>query len=448
MELLLDDPAGALPGDVGERFDDLLSPEDLVGLLDAEVLYAPGERTVDDLLDDLAVVQYRRAQLAAQEADLLVQVAGAAEQHRQVVVLDRATDVEKLLTIADEAREEIAAALHRSPAVVHDQLVDARLLLGPLRATRDALAAGEITEAHVRVICQQARRMLRSVRTDDDPARFPQACQALQDRVLPRARVLTPGQTRSLARSVVLGIDADRENERRRQARKGADVSVYPDDDGMAVLLARLPEMEALRVGAAIEAHARSGSVDAGCGGTAGARRAAALVDLVCGGGTVVGVEVTVTVPLGDVLEASSSVGSLLRDPDVPIALRRLLTDPQTGCAIDLGRTRYQVSDALRRWLVARDRTCTFPGCARSAHACDIDHITPWEDGGRTDRANLQPLCRRHHQLKTLCGWSLVRGRDGTDWDWLSPLGRRHPRYQAPVVAPTAPEPDPDPPPF
>jgi hypothetical protein len=463
MEFWPDDLIEEVPDQLGAAFDERVGPHDLIDglcLIDAageDILYAPGERTVDDLIDDLAVVQSRRAQLAAQEADLLVQIAGVSERHRQVVVLDRANDTEKLLTIADEAREEIAAALHRSPAQVHQQLVEARLLFGPLRETRDALAAGEITEAHARVVCEQARRMLRSVRPDDDPERFPKACQLLQQRVLPAARELTPGKTRSLARQVVERIDADRERERRQQARRGADVSVYPEDDGMAVLLARLTEVDALRVGAAIDAHARSGAVAAGCGTTAGERRAAALVDLVCGGGSVVGVEVTVTVPLDEVLDPESSIGALIDDPDVPVTLRRLLTDPQTGCAIDLGRSRYEVSDALRRWIAARDRTCTFPGCSRRARACDIDHITSWDDGGRTDACNLQPLCRRHHHhhLKTFVGWRLVpRGgrADGTDWDWLSPLGRRHPRHAPPVLGPAPPvaepEPELEPPPF
>jgi hypothetical protein len=146
--------------------------------------------------------------------------------------------VERLLTITDEAREEIAAALRRSPSAVHDQLVDARLLAGPLSTTREALAAGHISEAYVRVICEQAGRMLRSVRPDDDPARFDTACRALQDRVLSAAEDLTPGQTRSLARKAVERIDA----------------------------------------------RARDEELPVRCGASAGERRAAALVDLVCGG--------------------------------------------------------------------------------------------------------------------------------------------------------------------
>jgi hypothetical protein len=75
-----------------------------------------------------------------------------------------------------------------------------------------------------------------------------------------------------------------------------------------------------------------------------------------------------------------------------------VLTDPQTGCALDLGRSRYAVSEPLRRWIAARDVTCTFPGCRRRAHRCDIDHVESWQQWGRTDAANLQPLCRRHRR--------------------------------------------------
>jgi hypothetical protein len=379
-------------------------------------------RSVDDLLDDLMRLQLLRAQAAALEADLLVRIAGATERTRQVAVADHVTGVERLLTITDEAREEIAAALRRSPSAVHDQLVDARLLAGPLSTTRDALAAGHISEAHVRVICEQARRMVRSVRPDDDPARFDTACRALQDRVLSAAEDLTPGQTRSLARRAVERIDAERERDRRRQARRGADVSVYPDEDGMAVLLARLPELDALRVGAAIDARARNEELPVRCGASAGERRAAALVDLVCGGGRVVGAEVTATVPLDEVLDPNVPLGDLIDDPSVPLT--------------------------LRRWIAARDVTCTFPGCRRRPRRCDIVHVESWQQGGRTDSANLQPLCRRHHHLKTFCGWRVHRGVDPTSWDWLSPLGRRYRRTAPPVLAragPPYPAPDADP---
>ena len=147
----------------------------------------------------------------------------------------------------------------------------------------------------------------------------------------------------------------------------------------------------------------------------------------------------------------------MIDDPAVRVQLRRLLVDPQTGTAIDLGRTRYEVSEPLRRWISARDRTCRFPGCRRRATACQVDHIDPWDDGGRTDAANLQALCTRHHQLKTHRGWRAARDPDTGRSQWTSPLGRTYLVDPEPLLvtaarlaptSPLSPPLEPDPPPF
>ncbi len=52
----------------------------------------------------------------------------------------------------------------------------------------------------------------------------------------------------------------------------------------------------------------------------------------------------------------------------------RLLTDPVTAVPLALDRKTYRVPVALRRWLGITSPTCAFPGCARSATDCDIDH--------------------------------------------------------------------------
>jgi len=37
----------------------------------------------------------------------------------------------------------------------------------------------------------------------------------------------------------------------------------------------------------------------------------------------------------------------------------------------------------------ARDRRCRFPGCRRPAACAEIDHTTPYSQGGPTDVCNL-----------------------------------------------------------
>jgi hypothetical protein len=62
-----------------------------------------------------------------------------------------------------------------------------------------------------------------------------------------------------------------------------------------------------------------------------------------------------------------------------------------------------------------RDATCVFPGCTRGARGGDLDHIRSYDDGGppgQTSLANLAPLCRTHHRLKTHGGWSYARLAD------------------------------------
>ncbi|KRD18173.1 hypothetical protein ASE48_24705 [Mycobacterium sp. Root265] len=64
----------------------------------------------------------------------------------------------------------------------------------------------------------------------------------------------------------------------------------------------------------------------------------------------------------------------------------------------------YRPSAALTAFVRMRAMTCSFPGCNRPAHRCDLDHLIPWP-AGATHPGNLAPLCRLHHLIKTFCGW-------------------------------------------
>lgn len=101
----------------------------------------------------------------------------------------------------------------------------------------------------------------------------------------------------------------------------------------------------------------------------------------------------------------------------------RLLTHPLSGAPLALDRTSYRVTAALRRWLGVTSPTCVFPGCARSARDCDIDHLTAWAEGGNTDADNLEPECRHHHRLRHESRWSPSRDPDTGDVRWTSPRG-------------------------
>jgi hypothetical protein len=108
--------------------------------------------------------------------------------------------------------------------------------------------------------------------------------------------------------------------------------------------------------------------------------------------------------------------------------MRRIVTDPLTGHQLDYGRRVYAVPQRLREFVIARDRTCRFPGCGRRASLCQIDHAQAWSDGGQTSPGNVGALCTRHHQLKTHGGWEVEFSEPTGACTWRSPQGRSYSR--------------------
>jgi len=74
----------------------------------------------------------------------------------------------------------------------------------------------------------------------------------------------------------------------------------------------------------------------------------------------------------------------------------------------------YVPSAKLAEFIRWRDMTCRAPGCDVPASQCDIDHVIPYGDGGLTHASNLNCKCRRHHLMKTFCGWNEKQLSDGT----------------------------------
>ena len=94
-----------------------------------------------------------------------------------------------------------------------------------------------------------------------------------------------------------------------------------------------------------------------------------------------------------------------------------------TGTVLDVDRTAYRVSKALRRWLGVQHPTCVFPGCNRTSRECDTDHRIEWQHGGPAGSENLAPECESHHRIKTESLWTLDRHVDTGTLFWVSPSG-------------------------
>jgi hypothetical protein len=105
-------------------------------------------------------------------------------------------------------------------------------------------------------------------------------------------------------------------------------------------------------------------------------------------------------------LAASATIRPLIHPGDAP-------SEPQ-----------YVPSRKLADFVRCRDMTCRFPGCDEPAYRCDLDHTIPYPVGP-TCASNLACLCRKHHLLKTFCGWIDRQLPDGTVI-WTAPGGQRY----------------------
>ena len=125
----------------------------------------------------------------------------------------------------------------------------------------------------------------------------------------------------------------------------------------------------------------------------------------------------------------------------------RVLTHPETGIVLSIGRDRYKVPKTMRQAVTWRAGRCLTPGCGMPASRCEIDHRIEWSDGGETSLTNLNPLCKNHHTIKTVTDWHIEPAHGGA-LQWISPTGRAynvHPERTLPAFTI---QPDPPPPPF
>lgn len=102
-----------------------------------------------------------------------------------------------------------------------------------------------------------------------------------------------------------------------------------------------------------------------------------------------------------------------------------IVTDPQSGDITHTGTTRRRPTTSQHRHLTAHFPTCVFPGCRMPSTDCDIDHTTPYVDGGCSHNHNLAPLCRHHHRIRHQTHWTYHRLPTG-DHQWTTPLGRTY----------------------
>jgi hypothetical protein len=430
------------------------SSEEDVALL---LIAAPGIATLTGLIaidpetlvpaarvDYLAALERQTSWLQAAMQRAIVAVAGI-----------EATIVDGPFGGVDEAeREDVSSALRLSAGTAQMRIDVARTLVNHLPQTCSALATGEISPAHATVIAKETASAIR-----DGLSEF--AIFSIEERAISHAEFHTPSQVAQKVRTAIAKFAPEAFEEVVEKARDSRRVNCYNDIDGMSTVVAILPAEDAQTVMKAIEAfiirsdrmdahgsHSTSDRINPKDSRSADMKRADALTAIA--GFALASksedvalhrrpITINVTIDLPTLLGLSENPGQLAGYGAIPASVaralasdgkwRRFITDPQTGVLLDYGRQMYEPPQGLIDFLIARDRTCRFPGCRRSAALSDLDHAQSWEDGGTTSLDNLGALCRRHHQLKTHGGWQIESRSDGS-CTWTSPLGKI---YQTPA---------------
>ncbi len=115
----------------------------------------------------------------------------------------------------------------------------------------------------------------------------------------------------------------------------------------------------------------------------------------------------------------------------VPISTaRRLACDADiipvvldgAGVVLDQGRAKRLATVEQRTAIEAMQTTCSHPDCTVTIDDCRIHHLQPWQRGGRTDLAELAPVCETHHHLVHEGGWTLTMTPDRIA-TWTRPDG-------------------------
>jgi hypothetical protein len=366
----------------------------------------------------------------------------------------QALQADALAEIARRARAEDKAALKRDGFLHHSQeefVVDEMgLILSTTKTSASVLYERAVRTGRCPSVMQAWRLGTIDARKAEAIAGTHELCrqtlpskplELLMTSAIEHAGDHTLPQLRDWLRRREIAADPTAAERRRQAALLERRVVVRPAGDGMSELWATLPSLGARAIQQALDLVAReAGAVDPR---TMDQRRADALIELVTGEAEPRATQLHVVVP-ADVLGGTSDkpgwlpgVGPITAaqarqlagtgaDPDSATVIRRLVTDPVSGTLVDLTEDRYRPSGALERAVRARDMTCRFPGCRRSAigpsSGTDLDHTVPWPEG-KTSAGNLAALCRRHHRLKHMPGWKVIMQADGT-MTWTTPTGR------------------------
>ena len=407
-----------------------------------------------ELVAEIAAFDVAEARIQAERERLYAEAYDLAQQ--QTARLRDASTREREMPLRAMAAE-LAVAKRVSDRTMQTRLFEAHRTVTQFPAAWESWRAGRVSRAHVKVIVDTGAELA------DAGAR-----ESYERDVLGYAETTSAARVRSYAEQVAENLNPRSIQERHDDAVLDRRIWVEDLRDGMSMLGAIGPSVEVhgvydrlTRQGKTIKAADRAARRDVAeaatagpgaCGGvevepgvwfderTLDQIRTDLLLDMMLtaspsvdptgveGGLGAIRGHVQVTVPAttlaGTTLGGAQLNGKCAVDPETAKILAgnapgfdRVFLDPITGTVLAVDR-RF-ATPAQKRYLVARDIRCRFPGCRRPATECDIDHREDWALGGKTDIDNLGALRLSHESA-----WVRMSRGGGAGWPRRSGGGR------------------------
>ena len=293
--------------------------------------------------------------------------------------------------------------------------------LSQLPATDEAMRQGRLSEAQARAITEAA------LLSPDH-----------EEELLGAASSKSTGELVNDCRRVKAGSARSDPQAAYRRVHQARTVSHWTDEEGALCLKGRFTADTGAKLVASLESVTnqlfeearKAGSKEPLC-----AYRADALAGLVSGERPSVhsGVDILVRVDHQALLRGRTE-GTELAEIDgvgplpVPKVLD-LMSDASVKVIFDHGTDisrifhfNRTINATLFTALVHRDPRCVVAGCG-ATRFLEIDHVTPFAEGGPTTLANLVRLCSYHHALKSNDGYTLRRDHDRWCFDPPPPFG-------------------------
>ena len=296
--------------------------------------------------------------------------------------------------------------------------------LGAAPSFASALDDAAITAGHVDALTRGSKQLSGRQR-DDFFARVPSLVEAAAN-----STVNTFGRT---VRNLVNSILTDGGESRLTRQKKATTLSTWTDREGMWNVRARFDPETALRLAKRLDdaaealfaeavpdhcptdavakhgflrAHALARLMTAGAGAPSSGRpELIGVIDADADGTVGPAIEWSIPIEL-----PARVIAELAADATINGVVVRNGVVLYAPGELNLGRTSRLANRDQRRALRGLYRTCAIPGCDVHYDRCKLHHLIWWRNGGRTDLANLLPLCAHHHHNVHDDGWDVALG--------------------------------------